>query len=317
MYQCKICGNGKSLNFYNVKERQINRGETFRYVLCPKCMTLQIDQSLNEISQYYDDNYYSFHLNSKKMCIPRIFVKPIITASAKGLRGPGGDIPKLIRKIGLSIYGTGVKFDDKILDVGGGNGFEVSFLKKNGFSDVTCIDKFCKKPAFSNIKFKQCEITQLNDNEKFRLIMFNSSFEHMDNPHEVLEKVKSILDDNGVCLIKIPVFGNIAWDLYKENWYQIDAPRHYFLYSEKTIKYLCKSHGLKIAKIFYNSGAGQFFISKYYRDTDLSLEEINRKFIELPRNRRRAYSKFAKIADLENAGDEAWFYIHHSEKKVQ
>lgn len=314
MSKCKICGNSESLSFYNVRERQLNHGEKFQYMLCPKCMTLQLDQPLDDIGLYYDDSYYSFHAKSLKMMIPRFFVKPIIAAAMKGFRSMGGGIPRLIRKVGFSLYGTGAKFDDKVLDVGGGNGFEASFLKKNGFSDVTCIDKFCQKPAYDNIKFKKCEITQLDDGEKFELITFNSSFEHMDNPHEVMEKVKNILSDNGICLIKLPIFGSTAWELYKENWYQIDAPRHYFLYSKKSMKYLCMRHGLKITKVFYNSGAGQFFISKHYRDTDLSLGDINKRFQALPRNKRKMYSRFAQIADNEQSGDEAWFYIQHSEK---
>ena len=120
---------------------------------------------------------------------------------------------------------------------------------------------------------KSCQITDLSSRPQYELITMNSSFEHMNNPREVLSKVKELLSNNGLCLIKIPLMG-LAFELYHENWYQIDAPRHYYLYTVKAMRILCEEVGLEIKSIMYDSTGGQFYISEEYRETDLDLQEI-------------------------------------------
>ena len=58
---CRICGNGKKNEIYHVKERMINKGDTFNYFLCSNCGTLQLeDFNIGNMGRWYQDNYYSF-----------------------------------------------------------------------------------------------------------------------------------------------------------------------------------------------------------------------------------------------------------------
>lgn len=219
---------------------------------------------------------------------------------------------RIINKIcftSLNIYNTGVKFTDRVLDIGGGNGVLASFLKKNGFKDVTCIDLFCEKPLVNNIKYYQCELTDLPD-EQYDFIMMNCSFEHMDNPHEILEKTRRVLSDNGVCLIKIPVIGkNEAWRLYGVNWVNLDAPRHCFLYSPEGMYSLCKQHGLRVEKVMFHSAYDFLYQSQMYAETELSLCEIQDLFSKVNRKERKRLYRKGRRLDAEGKGDHAWFYI--------
>ncbi len=314
MAQCRICGNRQFLKFYNVKERQLNEGEQFRYLLCPKCRTMQLDQNVKHMERYYGKEYYSFHRKSPRMHLPKAAVKPVLHISSQGF-GWRGNLFRLFAKTAVlskSVYASKANFYDSIIDVGGGNGLLASFLKKNGFLDVTCIDKFCSEPLTDKIKFRQCGIEDLSDEKKYDLILFESSFEHMEHPHEVIEKIRKILSKDGKCLIKIPVMDSKAWSIYRENWYQIDAPRHYFLYSVRALRWMCKQHGLKVNKVIYFSGSGQFFTSKWYHDSDLSFQEINQKYTELSWQEKRKYELMARQADESHTGDTAWFYISHN-----
>ncbi len=54
----------------------------------------------------------------------------------------------------------------------------------------------------------------------------------MTDPHEVFQQIFHLLKDGGVCEIAIPVVPNLAFELFRENWYQLDAPRHTFLHSK-------------------------------------------------------------------------------------
>ena len=165
------------------------------------------------------------------------------------------------------------------------------------FNDVTCIDLYADTPAYDNLDFRKCTVMDIDDHEKYDLILMNWAFEHMDHPHEILEKVKFILSQKGLCLIKIPVLGNKAWNMYRENWTGIDAPRHYFLYSPFTLEWLCGEHGLQVEKVLFHSDYDFLFLSKMYQCSSLSLYEIHQEFQKLPGKIKNQYRKLSACLD--------------------
>lgn len=91
--------------------------------------------------------------------------------------------------------------------------------------------------------------------------MFHHSFEHISDPLEALETVRSLLAPNGRCLIRVPV---VSWarNEYGANWVQIDAPRHFFLHTEKSMEILAEKVGLEITRVEYDSTEFQFWGSE-------------------------------------------------------
>ncbi len=313
---CKICGNQEGNEYYTVKERIINNGEEFTYLLCKKCNTLQLNEDVSDIAKYYKGDYYSYNVTSHRLLIPCCIVKPFLWKMIKNDHMSyrvDRFLSKKIFPIISSIKGTKVDFSSSLLDVGAGNGFFGEFLAKNGFKDVTCIDKYCKKSPFSHITFKQCDVLDLDDDKKYDLITLFSSFEHMDNPKEILKKISKIMSNNGKCLMTIPLFGSTAWDLYKTNWFQIDAPRHFFLYSIKSFEYLCKQCNLLIDKVEFKSSKFQFLVSKYYSETDLSLGDIYKLINKLSKRELYYYERKAIEADINGKGDYARIILKKKE----
>lgn len=66
---------------------------------------------------------------------------------------------------------------------------------------------------------------------EFDLIMFHHSLEHMSEQRGVLARVRKLLATGGWCLIRLPVVPNDAWQEFRENWVQLDAPRHEIIHS--------------------------------------------------------------------------------------
>jgi SAM-dependent methyltransferase len=142
----------------------------------------------------------------------------------------------------------------------------------------------------------------------------NDSFEHVTDPHEVMKSIKRLLAPNGIARIKLPVYPNIAYDMFGANWYQLDAPRHIFLHSKESLSYLADQHGLMILKREYDSNSKQIVRSFLYSN-DVPFWEQSESIVN-------QFFTPEIIADLEASckeanqneyGDHAVFYFVHSD----
>ncbi len=76
--------------------------------------------------------------------------------------------------------------------------------------------------------------------------MFHYSLEHMDKIEAVLAKARELIFEDGTMVIRIPVADCEVFDIYRENWVQLDAPRHQVISSRKGIELLAKKMVLKL-----------------------------------------------------------------------
>ena len=295
-----------------MQERQINDGELFFYELCPNCGTLQIMDAPQKMEAYYKkDTYYADAMIPKKhrlsMLVRCVGVQRLITNGGFHMPYTLQYILRSILPSLMNIYGTGVKRESRILDVGGGNGsWAYKLFNEWGYKKVTVIDRYCSEGSFisKDVRYIRGDICEIDMKEKFDLIIFNHSFEHMSDPDLVLKKTRELMNESSKLLIRIPCIPSMAWNKFRENWYQIDAPRHYFIYSERAIRMLCNRHGLEVEHVLCDSKPSQFSISDQYQNTSLCFDEIAlndrcslRNVIETIRSNRMG------------EGDQAAFYI--------
>jgi 2-polyprenyl-3-methyl-5-hydroxy-6-metoxy-1,4-benzoquinol methylase len=153
-----------------------------------------------------------------------------------------------------------------ILDVGCGSGYLLQEMNVLGYKNLTGIDAFIKNDiSICKGKVKIFRQDIFHHTTMYDLIMCHHSFEHMDNPRSVLEQLYKMLNQNGFLLIRIPVADSFAFRKYGSNWFQLDAPRHFFLYTTKSITILGKSAGFVLKQIVYDSTESQFLESEKYR----------------------------------------------------
>lgn len=267
LIKCKVCNHSGETELIEVKEMMFGFDEKFTYFQCPECECLQISETPENISKYYPSDYYSLTVpaeNSLKNTIKKIIRKPRNKYAFYNKGIVGKCIYKYFPMEVLRIIASVGNLDKNstILDIGSGSGSILSDLKGLGFHYLLGVDPFIKEDIEykNHLKIQKKSIHEVDG--KWDLIMFHHSFEHIPDPLETLESATRLLNDGGTCLIRIPTASSYAWEHYRENWVQLDVPRHYFLHSIKSIEYLAEKTGLEVEKIIYDSTDFQFWGSE-------------------------------------------------------
>ena len=308
---CKICDNSEGLTEYSVKEMMFGFRDEFKYFQCEKCNCLQIYQIPQNISKYYPDNYYSFaELNSKETSTFSKILKKKRNRYAVFRRGLLGKIlhgykPNIPLKILSEIP---IAKNSKILDVGCGNGSLLIDLSDLGFNHLTGIDPYISEDIYydNGVTVYKKEISDVG--KTFDIIMFHHSFEHLANPLETLNSVSNLLEDGGYCIVRVPTASSYAWRHYKEDWVQLDAPRHFFLHSKESINILASKSSLKVDKVVYDSTEFQFTGSeRYLRGIPLKDDTSNDSIFT--RSEISRFKKQAKELNIREDGDACAFIL--------
>ena len=199
--------------------------------------------------------------------------------------------------------------NSSILDVGCGDGKFLSILKKGGFKDLTGIDLFIDDENIpSDINIIQSSLENFKPNHKYDLITSNHSFEHMDNQLENLKCFENLVNDNGIVVIRIPVKSEPIWKKYGVNWFQIDAPRHFYLHTIESFKILCSKTNLSIEDIIFDSYDTIFLnCEKYSRNISMRDKEWNT--FKLDDKTMNQLKSEIRALNENNEGDQAIFVL--------
>jgi len=279
-YTCKICGNTENNLIYVVKEMQFGTRDKFNYCQCSNCFCLQIIDTPKNLTDYYPNNYFSFQKERT------FFLKEWLnTKRDKYVFGQKNYIGKILYKIyGEPTYSNwlnnlNINFKSKILDVGCGSGSLLYRMGNAGFKKVMGIDPFINESIeYKNgVKIHKKNLFELN--EKYDLIMMHHSLEHLPNQIEIFEKLNQLLNKKGYLLIRIPICSSKAWEKFREDWFALEAPRHFFIHSEKSINLIANKCGFKLKKVTYDSRSIQFWGSIQYQK-DIPLMAENSYFID-------------------------------------
>lgn len=263
---CRICKNSVGNKIFSVKEMMLGTREKFTYFLCNQCGCLQIENPLDDLTPFYPKNYYSFRSSTRKMSLfKRHFTKyrDIYAIETKSVFL--GGLFNLLKPAHsfMNILGhTHINRQSKILDVGSGSGTRLLPLVNAGY-DIVGMDPYIDADIHNgSLTILKKDIFQIEG--QWDLIMLNHVFEHIVNPEPFLKKIHELLSNNGTCLIRIPVIPSYAWEKYGVNWYQIDAPRHVFIHSLKSMQMVMKETGFSIEKVIYDSIPSQFMASELF-----------------------------------------------------
>ena len=311
---CIICNNNSQNKILKAREMYFGTRDEFEYLECSNCGCLQLINPPNDYTVHYPKNYFTFqqkHEGKIKSILNRFRDRAAMDETSFI-----GSI--LLKKFGPPVYiermkTAGVGFNDSILDVGCGQGILIHKMKKSGFENVIGTDPFIYENIIykNGLKIFKKEFFEMDG--VYDLVMFNHSFEHMPRPLEVIQYSNSLLKKNRFMLLRIPVADSYAFNRYRENWYSLDAPRHLFLHTKKSLKILAEQSGFEIKKINYDSQSWQLWGSEQY-SKNISLLDDRSYYVNpgksiFTKEDIEKYEKQTKKLNENCEGDQAEFYL--------
>jgi 2-polyprenyl-3-methyl-5-hydroxy-6-metoxy-1,4-benzoquinol methylase len=268
------------------------------------------------MARYYPSDYPSFELkrgdyeNAIKRMVRRL--RDRYAFYDKGLIG------RLIHEWfpypGLrSLSALGLTKDMRILDVGCGSAVLLCSLRDLGFKNLVGVDAYIENELNYPDGVRVLRKTIHDIQAQFDLVMLHHVFEHVPCPGETLKEAAKLLPSGGICLIRIPVVDCWAWEYYGVHWYAIDAPRHFFLHSKKSMALLAEEAGFKIRQVVYDSAESQFWLSEdYKKGIPWYREGAHGRYRRKPSfsmREMRVFKKKAVHLNLEGKGDQAAFHL--------
>ncbi|MCD9187107.1 MAG: class I SAM-dependent methyltransferase [Pyrinomonadaceae bacterium] len=319
--ECRICGNDKNNRIHTAREMMFGTRETFDYLECGACGTIQIVE-IPDLRRHYPESYYSLtsdeQLYIEKHLRRRIAARLAGNYFMKGKNPLGKYLAENKEWLRFNFAHSlrepllGIDFQSRILDFGCGDGKLLRNLYFYGFHNLTGVDAFIEKDIFypNGIRIYKRSLAEID--AEFDLIMLHHSFEHLPDPLETLREIHRLLADEKFCLLRIPV-ANYAWKKYGINWVQLDAPRHLFLYTEKSLQILAEKAGFTVEKIVYDSEEFQFWASEYYAK-DIAMNDPNWFKLDFEKSlfTKKQFDDWkaeAEKLNAENQGDQACFYL--------
>jgi SAM-dependent methyltransferase len=212
-----------------------------------------------------------------------------------------------------------VSRDSRVLDVGCGAGLLLDRLRDVGFTNLLGIDPYVKVFADRGIRIEKKTIEDLTDDDKFNVIIFNHSFEHVSDPLRTLQKVSKLLAQDGVCVIRMPLKTDLFWNRYGNSWYGIQAPQHFTIHTIKSFELLAEKTELIVEDtILYTEWDMIARSEKYARDIPSRLPDSHKLTRTVFSARQiREFKKLAKELSSAGRGDIAVFCLRKRNSPVR
>lgn len=216
--RCLVC---------NFKTRFFSKFGSYQIYRCPKCglgQTLGLGPQTNK---YHRDQTY---LIEEKL-FKNIFLKRV----------------KMISQFSKP---------SRALEIGCSTGLMLSLLRMRGF-EVMGIEM--SQEAAGVAKARGIDVVvvpfeKVKLNQKFDLVIFNHTLEHLPDPLEALKKAKLLLRLNGILFIDLPNFDSLVAKILKDRWPLLLPEEHLWHFTRKSLSLLLSRLDFKILKTEKASG---------------------------------------------------------------
>jgi len=234
--KCPICGSEKhDLHLKTFDRFAEECKDEFEIVKCSECNFIFLNPrpGIDVLGNYYDvDGYDPFISEDKEQSLRDKFYMAL-------------------RNYNLSVKHRKIKKykskPGKILDIGCATG---EFLENYQKYFWQCTGVEVDDGARTIAKNKNIKVFSsvhgIPETEKFDIITMWHVLEHVHDLNETVEKIRTLLKDDGILVIAVPNIEAYDAKIYKQEWVALDTPRHLYHYSIETIQKLFRKYNIKL-----------------------------------------------------------------------
>lgn len=271
---CDLCQNSNADFLFDAKDRLYGCEGTFTYVKCKNCGLVYMNPqvSTDDIEKFYPEDYLPYQAKKESEGRNSLTAKLKNSPTVKAFRNIRKRLFNNV-KIIPSIRQR-LNKQSRLLDVGCGSGKFLNQIR----SDINCqvcgvdISETAAKAAKNSfgINIFNGPITKAEfPANSFDIITAWWYLEHVTGPSKALQKMHSLLKDDGFCVIGVPNFDSFNAKIFKDRWYHLDCPRHLYIYSPATITKLLNKAGFVVTKILFDKRPrGLLHSLQYYFGND-------------------------------------------------
>jgi 2-polyprenyl-3-methyl-5-hydroxy-6-metoxy-1,4-benzoquinol methylase len=148
-----------------------------------------------------------------------------------------------------------------IVDIGCGNGENMSNLKSAGFStigvepDIEARKVASKIGTVHNGTAEELPREILGSND---YVLMSHVLEHTISPSAAIENAAGILKKGGILIVEVPNNDALGFSAFRQFWPWTDVPRHIHFFTESSLRRLIEESGFSISRTYFVGYARQF-----------------------------------------------------------
>lgn len=228
---CELCGSTSGRELYTTRDRLGNSGESFSIAQCCGCGVLRTlpEMSEEDLHRFYPDDYWG---------VPETSQEWIASSQSEKTR--------FLTRCGLS--------GGSILDVGCGAGFFLRALDARTWDRYGVeISAVASRAAEARIGTGHVPTGTLTaapwEDSRFDVVTFWSALEHTNEPRLNLQKARRLLKTGGTVIVQLPNAGSYQAQMFKGDWFALDAPRHRYHFTSSILERLLSETGFEVYRI--------------------------------------------------------------------
>ena len=215
--------------FLKTKDFSVS-GEEFELLLDTELNMLRTHPEPRDLENYYNSEAYISHTDSSKTLVDKLYQY----IKRRNLR-------KKIRLINK--YTTSNK---TLLDIGAGTGSFLESAKYNGWETFGIEPNKKARDLAINKSLDLKANIDLLEKKSFQVITLWHVLEHLPNLDLQINKIVSLLNEDGALILAVPNFQSYDAKYYREYWAAYDVPRHLSHFSQLSIKKLFTQNGMRV-----------------------------------------------------------------------
>jgi 2-polyprenyl-3-methyl-5-hydroxy-6-metoxy-1,4-benzoquinol methylase len=232
---CIVCNkNSFKTVLTSIKNPRLPLGEpSYEYKECEYCHVWLLDPfpSQSVLNQIYDKKYNLYEETSASL------------------------ITKVLESISenrITSVNKYIKQNNKILDIGCGNGSFMEQIKNNqvdvyGTEWSEYASKIAREKLQNDHIFKG-DIANIPWNHKFDIITAWHVLEHNREPNVFINDLKSKLSSEGYFILEVPNADSEVLKMTKENYAWLSIPEHVTYWNKRSLEGLAKMHGFEVVE---------------------------------------------------------------------